>query len=1001
MDISTINCKNTAVRRVVFAVAVIFLTRCFTALITPGYLHDQTAFTLWGIRMAQVPANEFYAPDYFADYPPGYLWVLKLIGMVILKSGITWDSALVGLLLAIPVAMGEAILGGYFVKLAQDKAGDTAAKFWSIFMMLNPSLWFNTGVWKQVDALFALLLVACFIQLSDRNYRIAALFYGLALSMKPQALILGPVLAVAFLVPCIERKNRIRQLLLTLQGAVIAVLPVVIPSIPFWGVRQVVPKLIEKYLDTSAGYPYATVNAASWMAALGANWESWDNTFLFLSWKVWGTLAIVAMTVWLVVLAWKSWKRASFCAILLAGFYSVGIFTFGHAMHERYVVFGAVLVLAAAVKWQDKWLFWAGAGFTVTSFCNQFLVYILLDTPHQFLNEGFSKVLLQILGAATVALFVLLAKRTCELLLCKNTPQWFAKKQNAKPKDFSQDKVRKQTLWQAKAEKIPAFTLRESVMLSAATIALAVISFAYLGETTAPQTMLDAQGQTVEFSVQVEQDAQQLWVYPGISYGGRITVTDTASNTVVAEEELSYATCFQWKAYALPQVGHTYTVQLENAQLIELAFKDATGTVLTANSDQPLVVDESHLVPQTISQLNSMYFDEIYHARTAFEFLNKLPVYETTHPPLGKDLIALGIALFGMTGFGWRFFGTLFGVLILPVLYLFVRQLSKRKEIAAFAAALIFVDFMRYSQSRIATIDTYVVFFILLCAWLMTCYCQSVLEKGVQGSVLPMALCGISFGCAIASKWTGFYAGAGLAVVYFAVLFLRWKQQEPDFEKEFWMAIGGGCLFFVAIPFVIYMASYLPYFIREPDFGLEKWWICQKTMYDYHTTLQSTHPYQSMWYSWLVDYRPVWYYYNQQGASYASISGMINPIISWLSTGAVVYTLVQLVRRKATRAQVLTLVFFAAQLLPWVFVTRCTFLYHYFPSLVFAITLLALAVQQLTAQDPRRRKMVCIAVTVLASVLFVWFFPALNGLPIGKGWAQSMKWFDAWVLYLV
>ena len=44
-----------------------------------------------------------------------------------------------------------------------------------------------------------------------------------------------------------------------------------------------------------------------------------------------------------------------------------------------------------------------------------------------------------------------------------------------------------------------------------------------------------------------------------------------------------------------------------------------------------------------------------------------MPVYETTHPPLGKDLIMVGIALFGMTAFGWRFAGTLFGVLLVPL----------------------------------------------------------------------------------------------------------------------------------------------------------------------------------------------------------------------------------------------------------------------------------------------------------------------------------------------
>ena len=990
---------------VVLTAIIIFVTRSITAWITPGYLYDQNTFTLWGLRMAEVPANEFYAEGYFADYPPGYLWVLKLVGMVLLHWNISVGSKLAGLILAIPVIIGESLLGGLLVYTAQKRVGQKAGLFWGSLAVLNLSLWFNTGVWKQIDALFALVLSICFLLLADKNYLWAAFAYGVALSIKPQALILGPVLAIAFLLPCFNKGMRKRQIATIAAGVVVSILPVWIPAIPFWGVWQSIPKLIEKYSTTSAGYPYASINAAGLMAALGANWKSWDEHFLFLSWKTWGILFILAVTVWMLWLAWTSWKKGAFCPLLLAGVYGAGVFALGHAMHERYVVFGAVLVLMAAAKWQDRWLVIAGLGFTLTSFVNQVLVYAVLDTPYQFLNEGFPEVILQLIGAATVVLFVLLAKRSMDLMTKQRVPVWFSGTLSLSHHTVP---VQKQTitkksaqsfLWKDKPRPHPKFTVKEMVALCGATGLLAIFSFWYLGDTKAPQTLLDSQqGQTTVFSAEVEDEAQSLWVYPGISYGGKLTVTDENNNLVV-EKELSHATCFQWSSYVLPQSGHTYTIRLENAQLIELAFKDAQGTVLQTNSEQSLVFDEPHLVPETISQLNSMYFDEIYHGRTGFEFLNQLPVYETTHPPLGKDLIALGIAIFGMTGFGWRFFGTLCGVLMMPVLYLLVRRLSKSKEIAAFAAALISLDFMRYSQSRIATIDSYVVFFILLSALFMVWYCESVLEKGVLNSLLPMALCGVAFGLGAAAKWTGLYAGVGLAVVYFAVLYARYKQNIKGFQKEFLAAIVGGIVFFVVIPFAIYMVSYLPYFIREPDFGLEKWWQCQKTMFDYHSTLKSSHPYESAWFSWPFDARPVWYYYKAEQDTYASISGMVNPIVCWLSSVAVVYTIVQTIRKKATRAQIVTLVFFMAQLLPWVLVSRCTFLYHYFPSLGFAIALLALAVQQIAKENTKLQRIICLSIVGASAVLLVWFFPALSGLPINAVWAKSMKWFSSWLLY--
>ena len=51
--------------------------------------------------------------------------------------------------------------------------------------------------------------------------------------------------------------------------------------------------------------------------------------------------------------------------------------------------------------------------------------------------------------------------------------------------------------------------------------------------------------------------------------------------------------------------------------------------------------------------------------------IHKLYCYENTHPPLGKVIMAVGVLIFGMCPFGWRFLGTLFGVLMVPIIYNF------------------------------------------------------------------------------------------------------------------------------------------------------------------------------------------------------------------------------------------------------------------------------------------------------------------------------------------
>ena len=115
------------------------------------------------------------------------------------------------------------------------------------------------------------------------------------------------------------------------------------------------------------------------------------------------------------------------------------------------------------------------------------------------------------------------------------------------------------------------------------------------------------------------------------------------------------------------------------------------------SAEYPELFDEQELFPEYNSYYYGMMFDEIYHGRTAYEFLNDLPIYETTHPPLGKTIISLGIAAFGMTPFGWRFASAVCGTLVVPLMYLFCRKISGRTDIAFIGAALFCTEFMHYT----------------------------------------------------------------------------------------------------------------------------------------------------------------------------------------------------------------------------------------------------------------------------------------------------------------
>ena len=132
--------------------------------------------------------------------------------------------------------------------------------------------------------------------------------------------------------------------------------------------------------------------------------------------------------------------------------------------------------------------------------------------------------------------------------------------------------------------------------------------------------------------------------------------------------------------------------------------------------------DERKTVPNRESYYNSTYFDEIYHARTAYEFINSEHVYEWTHPPLGKVFIAMGIKMFGMNPFGWRITGTVFGILMLFFIYIFVKKMTNQTWLSAISTLVFAFDFMHFTQTRIATIDVYVTFFIILMYLFMYIY---------------------------------------------------------------------------------------------------------------------------------------------------------------------------------------------------------------------------------------------------------------------------------------
>jgi len=455
----------------------------------------------------------------------------------------------------------------------------------------------------------------------------------------------------------------------------------------------------------------------------------------------------------------------------------------------------------------------------------------------------------------------------------------------------------------------------------------------------------------------------------------------------------------------------------EGLRLQEIAFRDHNDHLLEpfqTFSDWEVdmaLFDEQYLVPTRSSFRNSTYFDEIYHARTAYEFLHGLPVFETTHPPMGKNFIAMGISAFGMTPFGWRFAGTMAGILMIPLMYIFGRIVFRSPFWGMFTATIFAFDFMTFAQTRIATIDSYVVLFVIASYLCMFIYVRDAEEMSLKQSLLCLLGAGVFIGFAIASKWQGIYAAIGLPFVFFPTWFKMFRLER----KEAWITFASCFLFFVTIPIAIYLLSYIP-FVNSMDTGYGFFatvWQNQQSMFSYHAELLEWHTFASRWWEWPLITRPMFYYVNR-ATPYISqgISSFGNPAIWWTGIFATVTAAGVLLRSDSSDKNADTgtgntvaenqlivlflLIAYAAQYLPWLFVFRATFIYHYFPSVPFVVLLIAFCFKNFIA--PKFPKAPWIYGAVVIGLFFL-FYPVLSGAPVMVDFVHRwLRWFPAWVL---
>ena len=1009
-----------------------FFIRLAAAALSGGFGTDTACFAAWAERICETGPGGFYSPEVFSDYPPGYLYVLWLLGGIRRLFHIGHYSAAHLILLKLPSILCDMACGMLLAREAGKKLSVRHAFFLCAAYLFHPAVFLNSSVWGQVDSLTALAAVIMCISLMRGKMYPAYIAFGLGLLIKPQMLLLGPVLlagTIDYIWPGKTASGQRRapslpRLLHCLFQCLSVAVGGIILCLPF-GLSNVISQI----LDTLGSYPYAAVNACNLWGLFGLNWISQENTFLGVSYRSFGMLAIAASTGLTLFLSLKNrGEKAKYP--FLAAFMVVNVFLFSVRMHERYLYPALALLLLAYIH----------KPVPLTYVC-----YICLGTLHFYntadvlffynpaaYDRNSASILLvsagMLLGGALLGFIAYRYYAGAPRSMAVPGAAWRTEPSSFRRKEASR-------LFQSGAAPLRSrrgLSLKKADILCMLAITAVYSCFALydLGERKAPSTAYDMeQNQSIELDFGT--GAPSSLSYYIAPWHDRTFILEGKNEKDRGWSylgELSLDKVFTWQETALgePMTHIRLTLTDTQASLLELVFTDSVGNIIVPGNaaDYPALFDEADLCPEAPSFRNGMYFDEIYHGRTAYEFLHSLTSYENTHPPLGKIFIALGVALFGMNPFGWRIMGTLFGIAMVPVLYLFAKRISEDTFASALACALFAFDFMHFTQTRIATIDVYITFFVLLMYYFMYRYVTlSFYDTPLKKTWVPLGACGICMGLGVASKWTGVYAGAGLALLFFASLYRRYREylyakKDPlgetsgifhdtiirCFPENARKTICFCLIFFVAVPVAIYLLSYLP-FRDYGDRGLiGRMLYNQKTMFSYHSGLEATHSYSSAWYEWPLIRRPIWYYSRvvsttAQGGLREGISSFGNPAVWWAGIPAFFYLAWLWLTKKDRTAAFLT-VGYLAQYLPWFFVTRVTFIYHYFPSVAFVVLMVMYSILQWRKNVPRRLFLtVGILYGLTAFALFLLFYPVLSGQPVEASFvARYLRWFPGWVL---
>jgi len=454
-----------------------------------------------------------------------------------------------------------------------------------------------------------------------------------------------------------------------------------------------------------------------------------------------------------------------------------------------------------------------------------------------------------------------------------------------------------------------------------------------------------------------------------------------------------------------------------------------------------------------LGRFNALVFDEVYYAKFANNYLTGTQFFNA-HPPFSQYIIAIGIwigshlpigqdTVNSFTGslrstWSYRWLNALTGSFIPLVVAALAYQLNRRRTFALIAGLFAATDGLFLVESRYALNNVY----LDILGLLGQLFFLIALGQQKQRRWISLALSGVFFGASACIKWNGLWFLLGAYAIWVAAWIMQLlrpkvgsQQLEVRMTKLSQIPLQNLTQLnvfhilwnFAIIPVVTYSLLWIPHLKMNPTPGF---WEAQKEILEFHDRIgngPTVHPYCSSWYSWILMWRPVAYFYQTArntteaapaypplpagvGKVIYDVHAMGNPFLWWLSTAAIVLLLLLLIQRFVAKVNwkaaltphtliALYLVLnWLANLLPWIRVTRCTFLYHYMGASVFSALALAWLVDRwLHNRDKPHYRSAGVTVIVVVVLAFVFWLPIYLGLPLSSADYHLRMWFSSWI----